>query len=207
MPAASYKDRTVKLTLENTYFQQSQGMQVISNVASLYLPSSGIGGKLQRKLTPKGVITLVGPTAMSVELDANIGNESGVATTFLQPWQINNVPVKIKGESYLGAFDAVSVGDGDASGILNLFYTALRDFSSRLGPQGTKERVILEISNNPSGSSRFLGFIKNFTISEDVKKPYILEYELTFIGKNFDDMGISIGKQGAISDSRYSLGQ
>ena len=87
-----------------------------------------------------------------------------------------------------------------------MFYTALRDFSNRLGPSGTKERVILEISNNPDGSARFIGYIKDFSITEEVKKPYILDYELTFIGKNFDDMSISTGKQGAQSDAAIASG-
>ena len=207
MPLAPYKDRTIKLTLETEYFAQNPQSRAVQSVVDLYLPSAGVGGQVKNLITGNsGTITLVGPTRMNVALTANIADESGIASTFLEPWQINNVPVKISGESYLGAFEALSVSDNDAPDILSMFYTALRDFSSRLGAAGTKERVVLEISNNPEGSARFIGYIKEFSISEDVKKPYILDYELTFLGKNFDDMSVASGKLGAKNDAAIASG-
>jgi hypothetical protein len=152
-------------------------------------------------------LILKGPTSLNAGFSAGIADEAGLATTFLEAWFIRNSPIKIKGESYLGTFAGLSVSDKDASGLLKLFYTSLRDFSNHLGAPGTKERFILEIANNPEGSARFIGFIRDFNFTEDVKKPYILDYDLEFIGKSFDQVAIGIGKQGAQTSTRMFNGE
>jgi hypothetical protein len=204
MPLALLKDRTIKLTLESDYRKQ-QGVwgSVASITASLvknYLPPSiPIATKLFNKATGNAfgkTLNLKGANSVSLDYSADIGEESGLFTSFLQPWYIKNVNISVKGESYLGAYSLLSSGDSDVLETLNKFKTMQNDFSTNGGVAGTRERVVVEITNNPLGSRKFIGYFKKFNFSEDVQNAYILPYQFDFIGKNIDNAQISEAKAG-----------
>jgi len=225
MPLAPYKDRSIKLTLEGEYLAQASTPFVkafAKSVVDNFLPNPGLitlAGRLlnsenledfsrKREISRSkvGTILLKGPTSFNADFSADVADEQGLQNSFLQPWYIKNIPIEIRGESYLGMYDLLSVSDRDAKDVLNMFTTSLRAFSSQFGVPGTKERVVLEISNNPLGAERFIGFIRGFKIGEDVRKGYILDYDLRYIGIPMQGLSMANGKADAQNADRLFSG-
>ncbi len=141
---------------------------------------------------------------MSFDYDAGVAEEPGIFTSHLQGWYIRPVAISIKGESYLGTYTGVSRSDADIKNLIDKFRKQLNDFTPRYGTAGTQERVQIEFANNPGGGRKFLGYIKKFNFSESVTSPYMLPYELAFIGRNVDGENIYTGHQAA--DTALKMG-
>ncbi len=206
MPLLPTKSRTISLTIQKPASgKDPQSLQTPSQgFVSKYIPSTGIAGAVSKNLlgrTVESTLNLVGPTAIDITFEADIASESGLFTSFLQPWSMKPTAVTIKGESYLGAFPLISNADTDVKDILARFRSTLNDFSGRLGTPGTGRRVLLEFRNNPDGARRFLGFIRRFHFGESISAHYLLPYEIDFIGRPVDGVKISEGRE----DGRRSL--
>ncbi len=215
MPLLPYKDRTIRFTpnsewtgVTNTAWPALIGGAVSAGTKKLFTPTLSLGGAPSptppaalNPSDPKAAVKakskisafdLVGPTYINFGLNAGVADESGLNTNSIEPWFIKAIPIQIRGESYLGMYD-IGVHDKDVQNVVALFTESLQEFSFD-GTGGTKEPVVLEIANNPPKMRRFIGYIKGFTFSEDVKKPYFLDYQLDFIGLNLDRFSVSQGK-------------
>jgi hypothetical protein len=198
MPLFPVKDRTISLTMESDLPQQGEVQSQLSkyakNFAQKFIPSTGPAGAAANALgLASKTLKLVGPAYMNFDFDAAVAEEPGPFTSHLQGWYIRPVVVSIKGESYLGTYTGVSRSDGDIKKLLEKFKQQLTDFTPRYGTPGTQERVQIEIANNPPGSRKFFGYIKHLSFSEAITSPYLLPYDLTFIGRNVDNLQIAQG--------------
>jgi hypothetical protein len=211
MPLALLKDRTISLTLEKDYEAKLSGTQaVLSNdLFQQFLPTTtGVPGSILNKLsTVNPTIILKGPNYMSFDHVADVAEENGLFTSFLQPWYIRPVNIQIRGGSYLGAYTLLSVPDGDLELTLAMFRKSQGDFSNQVGTPGDRQRVVLNIQNNPQGSRTFLGYFKRLTFSDEIKSAYLLDYQIDFVGRNIDNLGIATGKANAAADRQVGFGQ
>ncbi len=199
MPLFPTKNRTISLTIERPASEKANPAGVLNKFVSQFLPSTGIGGALVNAVKGKDVnstLSLIGPTSLDINFEADIAIEQGLFTSFMQPWSMNVASVNIKGESYLGAFPLLSNADSDVADILSRFNSTLRDFSGRLGTPGTGRRIMLEIRGNPAGSRRFMGFIRRLHFGESVSASYMLPYEIDFVGRPIDEAKIQSGREG-----------
>lgn len=164
-----------------------------------FIPSNGLIGAVARDVFGKvdPTLKLVGPMSIDFSYDADVAVEPGLFTSYIQPWFVKPVSISIKGESYLGTYVLISRADKDVESALDKLTTSLNDFSDRVGSAGDKSRVLLEIKNNPRGARRFLGYIKHLSFGENVQTPFILNYEIGFIGRSIDNMQIVSGKNNA----------
>jgi hypothetical protein len=205
MPLAPVKDRTISLTLEKDLVADSAngtGQQLRKPAQSFtdkFIPTSGLIGAVARNVFGKidPTLKLVGPMSIDLSYEADVAVEQGLFTSFIQPWFVKPVRISIKGESYLGAYTLISRGDKDVERSLDKLMTSLNDFSDRVGQAGNKSRVLLEIRNNPRGSRRFWGYINRLNFGENVATPFILNYEIGFVGRPIDNMEIVSGKNNA----------
>ena len=199
MPLFPVKDRTIRLTLE-TFAPDgsSQGTPASQpRYVSQFIPNSGLLGGLVsnlRKATPEATLDLIGPTSIDIGFSADVAVESGLETSYMQAWFIKPIPITIKGTSYIGAYTGLARADRDAKGILQKFRRSQNDFSDIGGKPGNSARLLLELLGMPYGMSRFLGHITSFNITESVDKVYLLNYTLSFVGRNIDDAKVRIGK-------------
>ena len=199
MPLFPLKDRTITLTMEKDLPKQGQVQAQLAKYASTFqqrfIPSTGPAGAAAAVLGIKSkALVLVGPAYMGFDHDAGVAEEEGIFTSHLQGWYIKPVQISIRGESYLGTYTGVSRSDGDVQNILADFRRQLTDFTPKYGTPGTQERIQIEISNNPLGTTKFLGFIKKFNFSEVITSPYMLPYELSFVGRPQDGNAINQGR-------------
>ena len=209
MPIVPTRDRTISLTLESA-LRNTPNKKVSTKASDKYvskfIPNSGITGFIAKKSgLESATIVLQGPTRINIGLTADIGNDPGIFTSFLQPWFIKNIPVRIDGESYLGAYTGISVGDRDAERLLKKFRDTLNDFSH--DGQYSKERILLEIKGGPQGTRRFLGYIQKLDLTEDIRNPYFLNYSLDFIGRNVDNAALSQGRADALKELNRTRGK
>lgn len=210
MPLAPFRDRTIRLTLESD-LQGTGGVVQLSATKGFtdrFLPTSGLGGFVAKKagLVSK-TVTLRGPMAIDIKHIAGVAEENGLSTAFLQPWYIENIPITIRGQSYIGAYPVLSVGDRDVENVLKMFRTSLNDFANVAGRPGTKSRVFLDLQGNPKGARRFLGYIRGLDWDEDVKNVNVLNYTISFIGRNVDDAALAKGALGSAQATAVSQGQ
>ena len=211
MGLAPLKDRTITLTLERDLAETSPDVVKLSTTKGFsdrFLPTRGLGGFIRKKIQGDKTreVVLRGATNISISHSAGVAQSSGLATSFIQPWFIGNIPITIKGQSYLGAYSALSVPDRDVERVLRAFRRSLNDFSSNLGAPGSKERVLLEIKGNPKGARRFLGFITDLDWNEDTNNPYLLDYSISFLGRNVDNAALVKGKANAQREKRKAQG-
>ena len=188
------------MTMESDLGKNSQVAaqlaQYATNFAQRFIPSlsapgaaSGFSGLASKSLT------LVGPTQMNFDFDAAVGEEMGPFTAHLQGWFIRPVSITVHGESFLGTYTGISRSDGDIQNILENFKQSANEFTTKYGTPGTQEKIQLEFSNNPTGTSKYLGYMKHFSFGELITNPYMLPYEFTFIGRVKDGYQISKGHQ------------
>ena len=204
MPMFPVRDRTIVLTLESSLLEYtSVGPTVLTTPSqpfvNKFLPSTGLGGAVMQNVfgVTDPSIELVGANSIDISHDAAVAEETGLFTSYLQPWFIKPVHITIKGESYLGAYLGVSRGDNEAKRILEAFRKSLNDFTALAGKPGTKERVQLEIRGYPKGMRKFFGYLTKFSTQEQVTNAYILSYDLSFVGRNIDNSQIVKGKGNA----------
>jgi hypothetical protein len=198
MSLLAAKNRTIRLTLEND-LEAGTVKTPSRSFVDKFLPNSGLLGVASALISSSPTIELVGPTGIDFKISASIVDEAGLFSNFLEPYAIKNVPITIRGESYIGVYPGISRADKDISGVMEKFKKSLNSFSGRAGKAGTKERVLLEIENNPTNLRRFLGYITELSFGEDVKNPYVLPYTISFIGSMADSMQLVKGKNNARS--------
>lgn len=211
MGLAPFRDRTITLTLERDLAENSPDVARLSTTKSFsdrFLPNRGLGGFIRKKVLGDRTreVTLRGAMSINVSHSAAVAQSSGLSTSFIQPWFIGNIPITIKGQSYLGAYTALSVPDRDVERVLRAFRRSLNDFSSNLGAPGTKERVLLDIKGNPKGARRFLGFITDLDWNEDTNNPYLLDYTISFLGRSVDSASLVKGKSNAQREKQKAQG-
>lgn len=220
MSFAPYKDRTITLIDENTYRKRNNlGTAAIQDLAKRYLPSQGrnfFGGKsignavsgLTASPVPENdvFVTLKGPTKIMVSHKTGVAEEEGLFSSFIQPWFVQNIDITISGSSYLGAFPLLSAGDKDAQSLIKALYTTLNDFSGIAGPIGTKSRLVLTIKGNPDKAKSFIGYIKQLDLSESVESAYLVDYTLSFVGRNLENIKVQEAKLMAKDELSKSLG-
>lgn len=207
MPLAPIKDRTISMVLESDLDKDDTNSsgQVLrkpsQSFTDRFIPSSGLSGAVARNVMKDKLaktLNLVGPTSVDFSYEADVAVESGLFTSFIQPWFIKPVVINIKGESYLGTSPVISRADRDVEKTLEKFTKSLNDFSERVGSPGNKDRVLLEIRNNPRNARRFFGYIRRFTFGENVSSPFMLTYGIDFVGRSVDNMEIVAGRNNAL---------
>jgi hypothetical protein len=208
MSFAPFRDRSVTLTLVTDLPATSKGVTPSATNAAFtnrFLPTTGLAGRGEklaskipglRKLDRQS-ITLRGVSNLSVSHSADVASETGVVTSFLQPWFIKPVNISIRGTSYLGVYPLISVSDRDVENILKKFRQAANDFTDLYGTSGNQSPFLLELNGYPKGARKFLGYLKSLNWSEDVKQANILDYSIEFIGRNIDGSSLQTGKIGA----------
>jgi hypothetical protein len=209
MSFAPFRDRSITLTLESelTATDKSGNTVLATNAkfVNRFLPKTGLAGfgrKLAKKvpgltLPDDESLTMKGVTYISVNHAADVASEPGVVTSFLQPWFIKPVAITLRGTSYLGAYPLISVSDRDVENLLKKFRAVANDYTSLYGTPGSQSRVLLELNGYPRGARRFLGYLKTFNWTEDVKNANLLDYTLEFLGRNVDGASLQAGKDGA----------
>ena len=200
MPLFPVKDRTIRLTLEVRSPDGSSNVTSASQprYVSQFIPNSGLLGGIiaNTKLgAVEATLDLVGPTSIDISYKADVAADVGLFTSFLQPWFIRPVVVTIKGTSYIGAYSGLARSDRDAKGILAKFYKSQNDFADLGGKPGNGARLLLELTGLPKGMNRFLGYITDFGITEGIDKAYLLNYTMSFVGRNMQDAKTRQGKQ------------
>jgi hypothetical protein len=221
------KDRTIWLSLENPAATTAgaTGAALLSGVGpfvSQFLPANDLLAPFQGNVAEGGLtatqtllqtqgapLALTGPTSIDMAFKAGVADGSGIGTNFLQPWFIKNVPITIKGTSYLGDYPGLSQGDNDAQQILQMFRQSLNDFAENVnGAPGTGQRVILRMTNMPFGMDKFIGYITSFHPSEQIDTVFLINYTLEFIGKSLDNANILTGKNNAsLAKAAFGLTQ
>jgi hypothetical protein len=205
MPLSPVKDRTISLTLEKDLKSDATNgtgqalLKPSQSFTDKFLPSSGLAGAVARNVfgAISPTLKLVGPMSIDFNYEADVAVEPGLFTSYIQPWFVKPVQISIKGESYLGTYTLISRADRDVEDALSKLMSSLNDFSERVGSPGNKSRVLLEIKNNPRGARRFLGYVRHLSFGENVSTPFILNYEIGFVGRSVDNMEIVSGKNNA----------
>ncbi len=206
---------------EATYRKRSKSFVVsaVQDLTARYLPSQGrnfFGGKsignaagfLTKSEKPENdvFITLKGPSKITISHKTGVAEEEGLYTSFIQPWFVQNVDITVTGTSYLGAFPLLSSGDKDAQSLIQALYTTLNDFSGIAGPIGTRSRLVLTLKGNPDKARAFIGYIKQVDFSESVESAYLIDYTLTFVGRNLENMKIQEAKNRAREANKKGFG-
>lgn len=210
MAFAPFRDRSVTLTLESELPTTDTGDSILATNAAFtnrFLPQSGVGKFLAKKVPGLNKrilanVTLKGANYISVSHQADVAVDSGLSTSFFQPWYIKPVAISIRGQSYLGAYPLVSPSDRDVERLLQKFRVAANDFSTLFGKRGSGERFLLELNGYPKGARKFLGYLRRLDWTEDVKNANLLDYTIEFIGRNVDNAALAKGKAGSDSDKR-----
>ncbi len=203
MPLAPLRNRTITLTPETQIFQNNQTpvrLDTSLNFADKFLPKKGLGGYLSNKIVPNRSIVLAGVTDISVNHKAMVADENGLFTSYMQPWYIENIPITLSGQCYLGAYPLLSVSDRDLERVMKAFRGSLNDFTGLQGAAGNKERYLLEFGGYFPGARRFLGYFTEVSWKESVKTVNMLDYTIGFLGRNVDNAFIIKGKNSAASD-------
>ena len=199
MALARYKNREIRLRSYNSWFNHKPAsfLTKIEASAEAILPSGGVLGNAASKATADPIdrlVVLVGPRDVDVSINFDNGKEVGLATNFLQPWHASLVSVSVSGESYLGMYEGLSVADYDVQNLANIFMNSLREFTPNNGAQGTQERIVLELPNNPAPFEAIVGYPDgSFRFKEDISKPYLLSYSFNFVGYPASDVCIKDG--------------
>ncbi len=206
---AGAKERTILLTLEGD-LEPNQGQFPLKRPSEDYvkqfIPTSGLVGAIPKAiLGERKTLELVGPAGVYFDYNADVAVVPGLFTSFIQPWFFKPVGVSVRGESYLGTYPVLSKGDKDVERIIAKMNKSLADFTDRIGPAGTGERVLIEIRNNPVNSRRFFGYINHFHYEETTAMPYIFPYDFSFVGRSMDSAQIAAGRQ-AGRDSLKAFG-
>jgi hypothetical protein len=170
------KDRTVRIftePLENVVSRPEKEIPLEYSIISK------IPKEIKRLISEVNQIELIGTNRIRITYESGIAVESGLVVAFIQPWYIKPVSIEISGHSYLGAFQYISKDDKQIEDIYNLYLNSLKEI------EFTKEKRVfgIEIANNPSGTDRFIGYITKFFFTESIENPYLLNYELNFVGK------------------------
>ena len=127
-------------------------------------------------------VLLSGANSISFSYAADIAVEMGIGRAFIQPWYIKPTEIKIQGTSYLGAFPFIQKRDDDVATVYAMYLKSLNEFSHRTMP-GDKTLFRLQVANNPMNTDIFYGYIRKFDFKETQDKPYVLEYDIEFVGK------------------------
>ena len=208
MPLAPLRNRTITLTPETQIFQSTETpvrLDTSLNFADKFLPKKGLGGYLTNKIIPNRSITLAGVTDISIDHKALVADENGLFTSYMQPWYIQNVPIVLSGQSYIGAYPLLSVSDRDLERVMKAFRGSLNDFTGLQGAAGNKERYLLEFGGYFPGARRFLGYFSQVSWKESIKNVNVLDYTISFLGRNVDNAYIVKGKDGAVSDKAVQV--
>lgn len=207
---APFRDRSISLTLESELNATSKKPFVTNGAfVSKYLPSSGLLSNVTNRPLNKGVagpktLTLSGVTNIQGEMAADVGEDLGVATSFLQAWYIKPIPITLSGTSYLGTYPGLSVGDRDFENLIKKFKYVANDFTTLYGSPGKKERVLLEINGYPDGAIRFIGFISRLNWSEEIRNANVINWTLGFIGRSADNLVLYQGHQNSDNTKQIS---
>jgi hypothetical protein len=203
------KDRTIRMYKYDAFYgadnelgkNLAQSTQTSSNFFNRFFPS-GVN-PLNIVMNPFGVptqalglqtaeqyaiakgydiLTFKAVESINISYKAAIAVEQGLIRSFIQPWYIEPAVIKISGTSYLGCFFDISNADKDIEKIYKFFNDRLCEGGTKAAP-GDKKEVALDIVNNPVRTDRFVGHITSFDFEEKVDKPYLLTYNIEFVGK------------------------
>ncbi len=201
------KDRSISLTLHSDIVKAQQGVgagapkKFGQEFLDKYLPTGSLTGYAATTgLNAIGLVspalTLTGPQSIRFGYSVDVAIEKGLFTSFMQPWFIAPIEIEIMGESYIGTFPVISKADADISGVLEMLHTVANDFSGINGtPADADKAVLLEIRNNPRVAKSYLGFLRKFEFGEKVENPYLLDYNIGFVGIPMGGVEISTGRQ------------
>lgn len=185
-------DRTIRLTL----LPKNQAASAVAAYVASYLPQTQTPPFPQIVNSFNPVLTLVGPASIEGGFTAGLGDDSGIGANRLQPWFIRNVPITIKGESYLGMYPLLSNPDLDFQSMLQLFNQAASQFAPRSGTPGTGQKFMLSISGYPLGARRFTGHVEALLFTEAIQRVNMVGYTLKFKGVPSDQVAL---QQGALA--------
>ena len=210
MPIFNLKDRTIRLievtnvvsvdkkeiafdTFISQYNLSAKNRETFENFFPV-VPSvfSNISGS-------KEFLELKEVKSIKLSYSADIAVETGIAVAFIQPWYIKPVNISIQGSSYIGAYPYISKEDVDIELIYEKFYNTLAE------SKGNKNQIMLEIVNNPKKTDRFRGYISSFDFNESVEKPFMLDYDITFLGKPDLKFAIDEGETSVKNDSKIIM--
>jgi len=208
MSLLSLKDRTVRIIVnkaskEDEAFKKSvENYQLETKKREMFekffpvVPSSTLRtlpGELTKDLI---VLELKEVKSIKLSYSADITVEFGISVAFIQPWYIKPVEISITGSSYIGAYPYIANADADIDELYKIFKNNLMEIT------GNRRLLLLEIVNNPNDTDRFFGYFSKLDFGEDVSKPYILDYDLTFIGASDMKHSNEEGKEGASQDKK-----
>ena len=135
------------------------------------------------ELAIENIITFKEVSKISFDFRNAVALENGLTKSLLQPWYIEPAAIHISGASYLGAWFDISNEDTDVEDFYRMFTDNFAEIT------GNRNVIVLEVVNNPKNTDRFYGYIQSFNFSEDVSQPYVLKYEIDYIGKpEFDSV-------------------
>jgi len=142
------------------------------------------------------MVKLIGVNSISFSFESTIAMEPGVSMAFMQPWYIKPASISVKGHSSLGAFQYISKDDKQIEDIYKIYVGALQELKF------TKDSRVfeLDIANNPQGTDKFMGYITKFDFTEEIDVPFLIKYDLSFIGKPIVQAKQDQAFKNAISD-------
>lgn len=141
-------------------------------------------------------LELKGVTDIRFEFNSDVAVEAGLEIAFIQPWYIKPANISISGHSYIGAYQYLSKTDNDIADFFQK-YSALQDEKTL---STTAQRFKLEIINNPTNLSKYYGFITKLDFRESQDNPYMLFYNINFVGVLESNFAVSMALRRSDSD-------
>ena len=158
-------------------------------------------------------LELVEVTTFDVQSSAGTAISMGVKRGVIQPWYFGPYSINVVGKSYIGAYadNRINYGRDENAGRLIEYTQMIKDSflngdSSILGnPSGI--RVILSCIDpaTPSFfgiSSQYEGFIDDIKYTESEDLPYMLTYNVKFVGELYQSLNANKGKTAAATNKR-----
>lgn len=140
----------------------------------------------------KQIFSFPGVQTVSWEYKRDISEQYGLKSFNLVPWFTKAISVKIKGKYYIGAFAQDTVVDAVNKFIgVESLISWIRDELRRVDEliiQGYADKNNSILSSLRYGADadpdgiELLGFIRNFSVEEDINSPYVQSYVLDYIG-------------------------
>lgn len=162
---------------------------------------------------------LPGVQSIKWNMARDITEQYGLQSFTILPWYTKAISITITGKAYLGAFATdITSSNGivntslQPTGVVEYIREEMRDVDSLLtgvkrdkNTYAARNSILSSLAvggEGEAGSIRVLGFIKGFSVDENVISPFVQSYTLDYLGVDMDWYISSLASNGRNLDEQ-----
>ena len=156
-------------------------------------------------------------TSIRITHGIAVGKVFGLTRNVMQPWHAELVTIDLQGSSYIGAFKEIGQSEnlythqtygerGTFSNTWNQIVSIFLQYQDNLidiSHLYSNEPLKFEIQNDPG--QPYNGFIESIDGSENISKPFIIDYNIKFIGTSSASYNKKKAEKAAAEDTTKVL--